>query len=236
MAGLAPVVRLRHDRRPADGHHPAQSLPEALAEQRLAAEERHRRHEDAVRQLLQPLRDPADADEAFDPFVIGFQVGVRDAPVLAVPIAVRATEIDIAHAVGLASPGKRAPAQHAHPNPVKGLVLRGLIRILGVVDEPLVIRLAARVDEPLDRAVAHQFRRLRDAADVATRIPPVLQVVGHDVLGEVGVGDLGAGLEHADLQARGGQLPGSHAACGSGTHNDRIVDVPVADDRLQHAA
>ena len=52
------------------------------------------------------------------------------------------------------------------------------------------------------------------------------------MLGEIRVRDLGAGLEHADLQTCGGKLPGRDSARSAGTHYDYVVNVPVPGNRL----
>ena len=155
VAGMATVVRLGKDRAATDGCDPSHAGAQPIAKELFAAAKRHRRHEDAVRELVKAFGDATEPDVAFDLFVVRNQVGVLDPPVLAIAIAIGAAEVDVAHTIRLAAPRQGASAKHAHPDPVERAIARRLVGIPDIVSEPFVVRLAARIHQPLDRAVAH---------------------------------------------------------------------------------
>src|SRR6202035_1844948 len=84
---VAAVVRLREDRRTADGDGAAEFSFDSFAEQNFAAAHFHRRQKQAVGQHLVAFGGAGDANIFFDDIVERSHVGVGDRPVIAVAVA-----------------------------------------------------------------------------------------------------------------------------------------------------
>ena len=180
----------------------------------------------AVGQLRDVLRLSRNPDVVLDELVVRHEILVGDRPVLAVAVERLAVQILVAEPVRLAAPDIRAPADDTRAAlPTERLVVRGGVRFFEIVDEPLVVPLAARIAVTLTRArAAHPLARL-----IAIR-----QVVRRHVLGEVGVALRLSRFEERDLDAGLGQALRRPSAGGPGAHYDhiesrRLHDVALAD-------
>ena len=167
----------------------------------LDARHRHRRQEDSVRNLGQPLGLSADADEGFDVVVPGGDVRVADGPVDAVAVPGVGLEVEVAQPVALPRPHDRAASHLAPPDPQEGLLRVAGVGMLVVVDEELARHFVARVALALDGLVGGQ------------RLAVVPAPVGHfgraGVFGVVPFGhDRGPGFEDEDGRAQLGELLG----------------------------
>ena len=221
VAGRPPVERRRQDGRAPDGERPSELLLHHLARVHLAAGQRHRRQERAVRQLRHALGLPADADEALHPLVVGRELGVVERPVDAEAVAARGFQVVVGQAIALPAPGDRLAAHVPSADPGEGPVLRRGVRALGVLHEQVVRELVALVAELLDLLL-----RLDLAGRVAAS--PHRQVVRLLVLGVVGRRvELAARLQHRDLEAGLRQLLRRPAARGARAHHDRIEDLAL---------
>ena len=131
VAGSAALVIACEHRGTADGHAPgsAERALDRVAHVLLDARHRHRRQENSVRNLRQPLGLSADADEGLHVVVPGGDVGVADGPVDAVAVAGVGLEVEVAQPVALARPHDRAAPHLAPADPEEGL-----LRVAGVRD------------------------------------------------------------------------------------------------------
>ncbi len=149
--------------------------------------ERHGRLELAVGKVLQPFGHAGNAYVFLDEVVIRREIAVTEGPIFAVTILRGGFEIRLAETQAYASPNVGAATGHAKAaHPVERLVLGRGVRFLEVVDEPVVVVLAANVKFGLDRAsLANNFRR-----QIA-----IFQFECRFVFGKVGVGLRAASLE-----------------------------------------
>ena len=146
VASSAALVRLRQDRRAADGQDAVVEIfRQRVAEDHLRAIHLHRRQKLAVGQLRQALGLSADAGEFFHVVVPRRDVGVANRPVNGVAFFQVGFEIEIAPAIALASPSKRLSADLASANPRKFRVADIGVRIFDVADEKLARILIASV-------------------------------------------------------------------------------------------
>ena len=128
----------------------------------------------AVGQLRHVLGLSRDADVVLDELVVRHEVLVGDRPVLAVAVERLAVQILIAEPVRLPAPDIRAPADDARAAlPAERLVVRRGVGLFEIVDEPLVVPLAAGIAVALPRA---------RAADPLARPIAIRQVVCRHVL------------------------------------------------------
>jgi len=105
VAGRAAAMRLRKDRRAADGQSAVgKLLCNHVAHVQLGAVHLHRRKELAIGQLGQILRLAADTDEVLHVVVPGLDIPVADGPVDGDAVLEIALEVYIAPAVALAAP------------------------------------------------------------------------------------------------------------------------------------
>ena len=130
-----------------------------------------------------------------------------------------ALQVLLAEAIALAAPDVGASAGDAHAAlPRERLAVRGGVRLLDVVAEPVRVVLGA--------GVAVLLRRLR-AADQIVGARAVLQLVGGLVLGVVAVLERPAGADQRDAQARFAHALGGPST-GRARPDDDDVDTPAA--------
>ena len=160
VAGRAAVVVPGDDRRAAHGDRVAELALDGPLEVALAAVHLHRRQKLAVGDLRQALRTSVDTDVLLHAGVVRGDLLVGDGPVLAVAVERGALEVVCgAKPPAQPAPSERAPAQHAASRPLERLVGRRCVGVADVVDEPMVVRLAAGVLHALDRPIAGDLGR-----------------------------------------------------------------------------
>lgn len=210
VAGGATVVLLGENGDAADGDGAPHFFLDAIAQDGLAAGHVHRRKENRIGKLRQAFGLAADADVALDFFVIGHHFVVGDRPIVAVAVMRSGFEIEIAHAIRLASPGKAASAEHAQANPMERLFLR--VGVFEIVDELLMIGFAAGVAEALDGPFMRHHGRESE----------ILHLPGLHVLGVILARDFGAGFEQGDVPAGLGQVFRGPASSSAGADDDGV--------------
>ena len=198
-------------------------LRHRLLQVSLDAVQIHRRQELAVGQLRQPFGAAAHADEALDLVVPRRELGVADRPVDCDPVLGVRAEIQVAPAIGLPAPHQRAAADVVAADPVEALDLG--VRMLGVVDEPVLRGLR-------DRVAAAGSNRLPLQVFVGGPAP-----VGKlpDVLGRrrvVAVLHVAAAVQHQRFQALLRELFGGPAAGDAGADDDGIVGMVFGRGRV----
>ena len=213
MACGAPIVILGEDGGAPDGDRAAELRLHALAQPHLAAGHFHGRQEVAIRQRGIPFGRAADSHVALHDLVVRLHLLVRKGPVFAVAVVAGRLEIQIAHAVALASPDQRPTAHNAQALPGERLARRSAVWILQVVHEPVVVVFHAGVALLLHRTCTRDFRR-----HVA-----ILQLVGRHVFGKLFGRDVAAGFQQRNLQAGFRQPLGRPTAGRAGAHHDGVV-------------
>ena len=217
MTRRASIERLGQDGGPPDGQGAAELVPRPAPKQPFSAGHGHGGQKLPVRQLWLSLGLTADADVLLDPVVVGDQVGVGEGPVVAVSVVAGRLQVQVAEPIALAPPDHAPASDDAEPLPGERLVLRRSVRILQIVDEPVVVVLGAGVAGLLDGARPRQFRR----------VVPVLQLVGGHVFGEFPGRDLAAGLQQDHFQAGLREDLGSPASGGARPHHGYVVERAV---------
>src|SRR5207244_4423958 len=160
VTGSAVALRPREDGDPSRRHRPAQAGLDTLAQPRLRAGQGHGREVPAVRKLLEPLGEAGDADVVLDEVVVRLEVLVPERPILADAVVEGGLEVGVAEPVALPAPHVRAAARHAQASqPREGLAGRGRVRLLEVVEEPLVVELVAPGAGLDGTRAAQQLRR-----------------------------------------------------------------------------
>ena len=186
----------------------------ACLQMSLDAVELHRRQELAVGQLRQAFGAAAHADEALDVVVPRRDLGVADRPVDGDAVLRVRFEVQVAPAIALPAPHDRAAADVIAADPVEALDLR--VRMLGVVDEPVLRRLRDRIAAARGDCLALQL--FVGGAAAVGKFP--------DVLGRsriVAVLHVAAAIEHQRLESLLRQLLGGPAARDAGADDDGIV-------------
>ncbi len=164
--------------------------------------------------MLEAFGAASDANIFFNEIVIRLDVFVAERPVFTIAVERSRLEIPVAEAQADSSPDVGAPTGHAHAaHPVKGLVAGSGVRLLDIVDEPVVRIFVANAEFDLDGPrLANEF----------VGLVAILELEFGLVLGEILVGLRAAGFEKGDLQsgfrkAFAGPTPGS-----SGANHDHI--------------
>ena len=220
VAGAPSLVVAGEDGRAPDRHHPgvAEVARDRLLHRVLDAGHLHGRQQDAVRQLGEPLRLAADADELLDVRVPRGEVRVADRPVDPDPVARVGLEIEIAEAIRLPRPHDRAPADLSPPDPQEGLLVGRRVRVLDVVDEELPAHLVA--------GVALALHGLLGRERLAVVPAPVRHAVRRHVFGVVPFrDDHGPRLEHQRAEAEFGEFLRGPAAGDPRADDDRVPDL-----------
>ena len=206
--------RSRQMRDAADRELALELVRHRLLQMSLDAVEVHRRQELAVGQLRQSFGAAAHADEALDMVVPRRELGVTDRPVDRDAVLRVRLEVHRAPAIALPAPHDRAAADVIAADPVEALDLG--VRMLGVVDEPMLRRLRDRVAAACSDRLALQV--FVGGAAAVGKLP--------DVLGRrriVAVLHVAAAIEHQRLQPLLGELLGGPAARDARADDDGIV-------------
>src|SRR6185436_17465026 len=185
-----------------------------LLQMSLDAIELHGRQEFAIGELWQSLRAAADADEALDVVVPRRDLGIAHRPVDSDSVLCVRPEVDVAPAIAMPAPQDGAAADVVTADPIEALDLS--VRMLGVVDEPVLRRLRQVPAACGDGLSLQVFIR----GTAAVRQFP--EILGR--CGIVAVLDVAAAVQHQRLETLLGQLFGGPAAGDSGTDDDRVVE------------
>ena len=127
MTGLTAVQRLGEDGDATDGDGSFHFGHGGVAEKEFAAAHGHGREEDAVGELTQVFMSTADADIAFDFFVVGHHFFIGEKPIVALTIMGGGFEIDGRHAIALTAPTHAATAEDALTYPPERFVVGGSV-------------------------------------------------------------------------------------------------------------
>ena len=122
-------------------------------------------------------------------------------------------EIQVAQAVALTAPHERPAADNSQPLPRKRLIGRRTVRILEIVDKPVVVVLHACV------ALLLYGPRL----EPVERYVPVLEMKRRHVLREFFRRDIAAGFENRDAQTGLGKTFRGPSARGTRSDHDCII-------------
>ena len=212
----------------ADRHLALELLGHRLLQMSLDAVEIHRRQELAVRQLRQVLGTAAHADEAFDVVVPRRDLGVAHRPVDRDAILRVRFEVHRAPAIALPAPHDGAAADVIAADPVEALDLG--VRMLGVVDEPVLRRLRDRV-----AAARGDCLSLQVFVGGAAAVGKFPEVLGRSRI--VAVLHVASAIEHQRLESLLRQLLGGPAARDARADDDGIVGMvfgctPSADEQF----
>ncbi len=214
MAGPAAIERTRQVGGTRQRGGAAELLLDAIAKKRFLARERHGRLELAVGKVFQPFRHAGDANVFLHQIVIGSEIAVSERPIFAVTVLRGGFEIRVAETQTHAPPDVRAAAGHPQAaHPIERLIFGRCVRFLEIIDEPVVVVLAADVELRLNGTrLPHDFRR-----EIA-----VFQFECRFVFGEIGIGLGASSLQQRDFQARLRQALAGPAAGRAGAHHQDI--------------
>src|SRR5215472_9292202 len=160
VARAAAIERTREVGAARGGDGAAKFFSYAFAKKSFLAGQRNGRLKKAVGKMLDRFFHAGDANVSLHEIVIGLNVFVRERPVLAVAIARSSLKVPIAKAQAYAAPDVGAAARDAQTAHPKERLISGCgVRLFEVVDEPIVVVLAANFEDGLDGArIANDFR------------------------------------------------------------------------------
>src|SRR5579862_1087998 len=201
------------------GHRPpSELLADDVPRVNLSTGKAHGRKEFSIRKLRQAFAAPAHADIRLDLVVVRLDVAIRNRPVLAVTVAGRRLELEVRIAIADSSPAKGFATHLAAANPHERLVGVKRVRMLGIVNEEMVIVLIDGVAQSLHRLL------LEEGLGIAKS--PKAKTIGPHMLCEIMLrGARGTRLQHQHFGALFAEDFGHPAAARSGADDNGVVNL-----------
>ena len=217
MAGCPTIEILGQDGGAADGECSPKVLRHQCAEMHFTAGHLHRRQKMSIGEYRISFSCTADAHIFFNDVVERSEILIRDGPTLTIPIMTCGLEVEVAQSIALPPPAQGSPAQDAESLPAERFVSRHAVRILKIVDEPVVVVFGARI------ALGLHWPCLAPCACLGE--VPILELKCGLVLGEFPGRYIAPGFQQGDIQTSLRKPLRSPAPGGPGTHHDCVIAV-----------